>query len=97
VQLATKVTHRIRREADVVVRFQRYHIREKVPTRQRQVLDDQVQTFVRILNSWDRDVADLYATISSLISKKRKAKTDLVNKLRQYDFPDIIPKIFLEF
>jgi hypothetical protein len=57
---ATNETDRVRGEANVIMRLQRYHVWEEVPARQCEVLDDQIQTLVCIFDAGDREVADLY-------------------------------------
>lgn len=51
----------VRAEPDEVVCLHADDIREEVPTRQREVLDDEVERIVRVLDAWDRDISHLYA------------------------------------
>lgn len=46
-------------ELDIVVRLHGYDVWEQVATRKSEVLDDEVETFVGILNARDWDVSDL--------------------------------------
>ncbi len=60
----------------MVVHVHGDEVREEVLARQSQVLDDEIQSFVRVLDAGDRDIADL------LDEARNDLLTDVGPKLR---------------